>query len=138
MAEQPVEPKRRVLIGDAFVEDIDDGKSTLALAPGDDVRAAQLDGVQRVVLSFPKAGDGRAFTQARLLREQLGYRGRLRATGEVLVDWIWFMRRCGIDEIVLRHPHEEAFALEKLRTFTVKYQPAADEAQPLWRSVARR
>ena len=50
-----------------------------------------------IALSFPKFGDGRAFSLARLLRGRLGYKGELRAVGEVLSDQIQLMRRCGFD-----------------------------------------
>jgi len=65
----------------------------LTLANTDEVMqlGARLDGVNLIVLDFPKFTDGRAYSQARLLRERLGYRGELRATGAVFLDQLPFM-----------------------------------------------
>jgi uncharacterized protein (DUF934 family) len=79
-----------------------------------------------VTLSFPRFIDGRAYSQARLLRGRLGYRGELRATGDVLRDELLFMRRCGIDAFEVS---ERAIAenwLAALDEFDVFYQPAED------------
>lgn len=54
-----------------------------------------------IVLSFPKFTDGRGYSQARVLRTQLGYGGELRADGEVLRDQLLFMKRCGFDTFVV-------------------------------------
>jgi len=83
-----------------------------------------------VVLDFPKFSDGRAYSQARLLRGRLGYRGELRATGGVLQDQIAFMLRCGFDSF---ESEQQGFgdALAKARTlFSVVYQPAEDDQVP--------
>ncbi len=79
-----------------------------------------------IVLSFPVFGDGRGFSQARVLRERFGFRGEIRATGNVLRDQLQFMERCGIDafEVGERAIAENWFAA--LREFDVFYQPAAD------------
>ena len=113
--------------------------SSLTLPAADDARslAGKLDGVAIVELYFGKSGDGRAYTQARILRDELGYRGKIRATGAVVVDCIGFMRRCGIDEIVLRDESDEQFAVAALERFSVLYQAAADVREPLSRRVKR-
>ncbi len=83
-----------------------------------------------IVLDFPKFSDGRAYSQARLLRGRLGYRGELRATGGVLQDQIGFMLRCGFDSF---ESEQKGFgeALAKARTlFSVVYQPAEDDQIP--------
>ncbi len=59
--------------------------------------AEDLDRFQVIALEFPVFGDGRAYSYARLLRERHGYRGELRAVGNVLRDQALFMRRCGFD-----------------------------------------
>ena len=59
--------------------------------------ADDLDRFQVIALEFPSFGDGRAYSYARLLRERFGYRGELRAVGNVLRDQALFMRRCGFD-----------------------------------------
>ena len=80
-----------------------------------------------IVLVVPSFGDGRAYSQARVLRERFGYAGELRATGGVLRDQLQFMERCGIDafEVSERAIAEDWFAA--LREFDVFYQPAADK-----------
>ena len=83
-----------------------------------------------IVLNFPKFSDGRAYSQARLLRGRLGYRGELRATGGVLQDQLPFMLRCGFDSF---ESDQKGFgeALAKARTlFSVVYQPAEDDRAP--------
>ena len=82
------------------------------------------------MLDFPKFSDGRAYSQARLLRGRLGYRGELRATGGVLQDQIGFMLRCGFNSF---ESEQKGFgeALAKARTlFSVVYQPAEDDQVP--------
>ncbi len=86
----------------------------------------RLDGIKLVVLQFPKFTDGRAYTQARLLRERLGYTGELRAAGQVYIDQIPFMLRCGFDSFASTQ-QGFAEALAKARTlFSVVYQPTGD------------
>ena len=83
-----------------------------------------------IVLNFPKFSDGRAYSQARLLRGRLGYTGELRATGGVLQDQVPFMLRCGFDSF---ESDQKGFgeALAKARTlFSVVYQPAEDDRAP--------
>lgn len=83
-----------------------------------------------IVLHFPKFSDGRAYSQARLLRGRLGYRGELRATGGVLQDQVPFMLRCGFDSF---ESEQTGFgeALARARTlFSVVYQPAEDGRAP--------
>ncbi|MFQ5564086.1 MAG: DUF934 domain-containing protein [Parvularculaceae bacterium] len=90
-----------------------------------------------VVLSFPGFRDGRAYTQARLLRERYGFRGEIRARGDVLRDQIAFMARCGVDAFEI-----DAGEAENLNAafdeFSLVYQTAADCAAPVWRRRAER
>lgn len=86
-----------------------------------------------VVLHFPKFSDGRAYSQARLLRGRLGYRGELRASGGVLRDQLPFMLRCGFDSF---ESEQAGFGegLARARTlFSVVYQPTEDGRAPAWR-----
>ncbi len=88
--------------------------------------APHLARLELIVLHFPKFSDGRAYSQARLLRERLGYRGELRATGGVLQDQLPFLLRCGFDSF---ESEQSGFgeALAKARTlFSVVYQPTED------------
>lgn len=86
-----------------------------------------------IALEFPKFADGRCFSHARLLRERHGYTGELRAVGDVLRDLLFFMQRCGIDSFQVRDDKDIHDALHAFSEFTVKYQPAADDAPPIYR-----
>ena len=108
------------------------GPVGVALANTDPVAALAPD-VSRlalVTLHFPKFSDGRAYSQARLLRGRFGYQGELRATGGVLQDQAAFMLRCGFDAF---ESEQKGFgeALARARTlFSVVYQPAEDDRAP--------
>jgi uncharacterized protein (DUF934 family) len=85
-----------------------------------------LDRLAAVALVFPSFRDGRAYTQARLLRERHAYTGELRATGQVLRDQFLFMLRAGFDALeVNKESDAEAFALTAQR-YSVFYQPTGD------------
>ena len=85
-----------------------------------------LDRLAAVALVFPSFRDGRAYSQARLLRERHGYGGELRATGQVLRDQFLFMLRAGFDALeVKKESDAEAFALTAKR-YSVFYQPTGD------------
>jgi uncharacterized protein (DUF934 family) len=95
--------------------------------------AEDLDRLELVVLQFPKMGDGRAFTQARLLRDRLGFKGEIRAIGDVLHDQVFYMQRCGFNSFELRDDQDVPSVLKAFDEMSVTYQPAADEDAPLWR-----
>lgn len=99
--------------------------------------APLLDGAARVTVDFPDFKDGRGYSVARLLRERYGYTGELRAVGDVLRDQLWAMRRCGFDAFEMKAGKDPHDGLAAFAEFDVTYQPAADEALPLWRRVAR-
>lgn len=110
------------------------------LLPNDADVAEIADGLAAfaaVILEFPSFRDGRAYSQARLLRERFQYRGEIRARGEILEDQIFFMARSGFDAFEIESGDEAAFG-EALRAFSFVYQPAADGAAPVWRLRARR
>ncbi|MCG8490256.1 MAG: DUF934 domain-containing protein, partial [Sneathiellales bacterium] len=92
-----------------------------------------LERLALVVLQFPKMGDGRAYSQARTLRERLDYKGEIRATGDVLRDQLFYMQRCGFNGFELREDQDMNSALKAFDEMTVKYQPAIDEEFPIWR-----
>lgn len=97
--------------------------------------AAELTAWALVALEFPKFSDGRAYSQARLLRERYGYRGELRAVGDVLRDQLFFMARSGFDAFELRADRSLEEALLAFNDFSDSYQPAADQSLPLYRRV---
>ena len=98
----------------------------------DDV-AGSLDRFELVALEFPGFTDGRSYSHARLLRDRFGYRGEIRAVGEVLRDQLFFMQRCGIDSFHVREDKDAEDALKGLSDFSVKYQTAADGAPPVYK-----
>ena len=88
--------------------------------------APYLSSLTLVALEFPVFRDGRAFTQARLLRERHGFKGEIRATGDVMRDQFLFMARAGFDAFEVKKAADaEAFA-KALHAFSLRYQPAAD------------
>jgi uncharacterized protein (DUF934 family) len=112
----------------------------LGLRLANDVPPTTLAGdVERfalVVLSFPRFTDGRAYSQARLLRSRLGFAGELRATGDVLRDQLLFMRRCGFDAFEVSERAAAENWLAAFEEFGLFYQPAED-ARP-WIARQRR
>jgi len=84
-----------------------------------------------VALEFPKFTDGRAYSQARLLRERLGFAGELRATGQVLPDQLLFMQRCGFDAFEIAKGAPLEAWKRAMESFSVFYQPAADGREPV-------
>ena len=83
-----------------------------------------------IALEFPKFNDGRAYSYARLLRERYGYKGELRAVGNVLRDQFLFMHRCGFDAFEVADASAAAVWEEALREISVWYQPTADKRRP--------
>jgi uncharacterized protein (DUF934 family) len=94
--------------------------------------AADLSGVQVVELQFPKGADGRAFSQAYLLRRRLGFKGTIRATGDFIIDQVLHMSRTGFDEAVLREDQDLATAQRILSQFAQFYQGDAVNTAPLF------
>jgi len=91
-----------------------------------------LHGFSVIILEFPAFKDGRAYSQARLLRERYGYTGEIRARGDILRDQILFMVRCGINAFEFTG-EDVAGADAALKEFSFAYQPAADAEAPAWR-----
>lgn len=85
-----------------------------------------------LALSFPTHGDGRALSQANVLRNRLGYRGEVRATGDVTRDLVFGLRRCGVDVIAPRDDQNPEDCLRALRDFSDAYQPAADHVEAVF------
>jgi uncharacterized protein (DUF934 family) len=83
-----------------------------------------------IVLHFPKFTDGRAYSQARLLRTRFGYKGELRAEGEVLRDQLLFMRRCGFNSFVVGERAIKENWAKAFSEFDVFYQQPTDGHGP--------
>ena len=110
--------------------------NVLQLANDADPRSLALDGVQRIELHFPKFSDGRAYSQAFLLRRRLGYQAELRAIGDVLVDQVVQMQRCGFDSAVLRADQDLAVAQRQFDHIGSFYQGDARTSAPLFARAA--
>lgn len=117
---------------DAFLEQ--SNATAVRLEPDEDARLLipHLDRLSLVEIAFPKFRDGRGYSSARILREA-GFKGELRAQGDVLVDQIGFMRRCGFDSFAPEAPLNEAVVAETLARYEHVYQRAADAAVPVWK-----
>jgi len=105
---------------------------TVALANDADALALPLDGVERVDLHFPSFTDGRAFSQAFLLRRRRGFAGDIRATGDVLIDQLVQMQRTGFSSAVLAEGVDAADAQRQFELFPGFYQGDAVNPQPLF------
>lgn len=86
-----------------------------------------------IVLTFPKFSDGRAYSQARLLRERFGYTGELRASGDVLRDQLLHMHRAGFDSYEINRPDAAEIFAKALATFSAYYQPTGSSPLTVWR-----
>jgi len=95
--------------------------------------AGDLEHFALIAINFPAFVDGRGYSYARLLRERFGWKGELRAIGDVLQDQLFFLKRCGFDAYVVRADRDPEAALKGLRDFSETYQAAVDEPQPLFR-----
>lgn len=101
----------------------------VVLMPTDDplALAGRLDGLAVIAVEFAKFSDGRGYSIATLLRSRLGFKGEIRAVGDVLIDQLFAMARCGIDSFALRGDQDVEAAKRAFETFPAVYQWAADE-----------
>ena len=90
-----------------------------------------------VALNFPKFRDGRAYSQARLLRERYGFGGELRAVGDVLRDQFQFLLRAGFDSFEVKKPADALVFAKAAARYSVFYQPSADGGPPALRRRLR-
>jgi len=124
-------------VGDPAVTVDSFGEQTNAAAvriePGDDARALlpHLDRIKLVEVNFPVFGDGRGYSAARILREA-GYKGELRAVGDVLVDQLAYMRRCGFDSFAPQAELNKADAETCMARYAEVYSPTVDGRAPIW------
>ena len=106
------------------------GHGVLVLANDVNALEVNLDGITQVDLQFPAFTDGRAFTQAYLLRRRRGFTGDIRATGDVLIDQLVQMQRTGFSSAVLREGVDQADAQRQFERFGGFYQADAIHYQP--------
>lgn len=125
---------RRIEAESAPSPDASSGE-VLHIEPGDDLEAlaGRLAGVARVEVNFPKFGDGRGYTIGRLLRERYGYKGELRAVGQVARDLLFYMESCGFDAYLLREGEDPREALTAFADFSDAYQASVARPVPLFR-----
>lgn len=108
----------------------------LSIANDADPREADLSGIGVVELHFPKFSDGRAFSQAFLLRRRLGFTGQIRATGDVLIDQLVQMQRSGFSQAVLRADQNLAHGEALLQHYPAFYQGDAVHTAPHFAATA--
>jgi uncharacterized protein (DUF934 family) len=111
-----------------------DGRVAVWLQSGEGPEriVADLKRLPLVAVHFPKAVDGRGYSTARLLRERYGYRGELRAIGDVQRDQLLFLSRCGFDAFVLKEGADPQAALTAFSDFSEAYQGSVENPLPLF------
>jgi len=75
-----------------------------------------------IAIDFPSYTDGRGYSLAQLIKSIYGWRGELRAVGDVMIDTVFYLARCGFDSFLIKEGHDPRLALEALGTFTEQYQ----------------
>ncbi len=115
-----------------------DGGLGVWLDAGEEIEeiADQLDNFQVIALNFPAFTDGRHCSTAYLLRERYGYKGEVRAIGDVLRDQLFALKRCGFDAFALRADKDPQDALKAFEEFAEVYQASSDQPLPLFRRRA--
>jgi uncharacterized protein (DUF934 family) len=110
------------------------GRQAVAVPNDFDIEAleAHLPALRAIALHFPKWVDGRAYSQARLLRARYRFEGEIRATGDVLVDMLPLLQRTGFDAVQLREGQSEEAARRALAFFPGHYQADVVERRPLF------
>jgi len=116
---------------DAFAEQTN--ATAVRIEPGDDARALlpQLDRIALVEVNFPAWTDGRGYSSARVLREA-GYTGEIRAVGDVVIDMLSHLTRCGFDAFAPEHPLNPDDAHAAFDRWDNVYQATDDGRRPIW------
>ena len=120
----------KILAHTDYQSPAESGNGVLVLANDVNALDVNLDGITQVDLQFPAFTDGRAFTQAYLLRRRRGFTGDIRATGDVLIDQLVQMQRTGFSSAVLRAGVDQADAQRQFERFGGFYQADAIHHQP--------
>ncbi len=112
-----------------------EGKVAIWLTGKDNPRELkeELGRFEMIAIDFPNFNDGRGYSIARILRDELGYMGELRALGDVLRDQIFYLARCGFNAFEVRKDKDLEEALAGLHDFHVMYQAASDRTKPIYR-----
>ena len=120
----------KILAHTDYQAPLESSATVLVLANDTNVLDVNLDGITQVDLHFPAFTDGRAFSQAYLLRRRLKFAGDIRATGDVLIDQLVQMQRTGFSSAVLREDVDAADAQRQFERFGGYYQADAVTTQP--------
>ncbi len=110
------------------------GRYAVRIQPGQDVRALTpyTDRIARFEVAFPGYRDGRGYSTARILRQDMGFTGPVRAVGDVLRDQLFYMLRCGFDEFMVKDRDPSEAVISAAKRFSTVYQSAADGRAPAW------
>ena len=110
-----------------------DNAAAVRIEPGEDASKLlpHLGRIALIEVSFPAYGDGRGYSSARILREE-GYTGELRASGDVLLDQLSHMHRCGFDAFAPAKPIAADAAEKAIATWPEVYQKSVDGRRPIW------
>ena len=116
---------------DAFLDQ--SNAAAVRIEPGDDARdlLPHLERIKLVEVNFPGFMDGRGYSSARVLREA-GYKGEIRAVGDVLIDQLAIMRRCGFDAFAPAEALDEEDAERAFSRWDDVYQKTTDGRAPIW------
>jgi uncharacterized protein (DUF934 family) len=116
---------------DSFAEQTN--ATAVRVEPGDDARELlpHLDRLRLIEVNFPAWTDGRGYSSARVLREA-GFTGEIRAVGDVVIDMLSHLKRCGFDAFAPEHPLNPADAQAAFDRWDNVYQATADGRQPIW------
>ena len=130
--EEPRAGARRVAAAAQFLNDAAKGEAVstaILIGPTDEVQqlAPLLSRLTLIVIDFPQIGEGRGFSQARLLRQRYRFAGELRARGALKRDQLVFLARCGFDSFQLDGSENLQQALAAFNTFSVAYQDGSEE-----------
>lgn len=120
----------KILANHEYQAPAESSGSTLVLANDVNALEVSLDGITQVDLNFPNFTDGRAFSQAYLLRRRLKFAGDIRATGDVLIDQLVQMQRTGFSSAVLREGVDATDAQRQFERFGGYYQADAVHTKP--------
>ncbi len=124
--------QRRIEILQAAEARPDDHVKSVSIANDADVLEVPLDGVERIELHFPKFSDGRAFSQAYLLRQRRKFAGDIRATGDVLIDQLVQMQRLGFTSAILKEGKDIGDAQRQFDRYAAFYQADLVVRRPLF------
>lgn len=109
----------------------------LADTEGPELIAEDIQHFSVIAIDFPKFANGRGYSAAALLRTRYGYKGELRAIGDVLRDQIFYLARVGFDAFAVRADRPAEDALSALNDYSVTYQGSSDRIEPLFRRISR-